>query len=551
METEVRGQTSRDVNRESPLRCSGVAAARPALAVFTTLVIILWPASAPAAPPEPTFDINAIDVDGNTLLDPLALQTAIYPHMGPARTRADVAAAQQSLEDAYHAKGYQSVVVEVPRQTVADGVIKLHVVEAPVGRLRVVGSRYHSLAEVKAAIPALAEGAVADFTAAQAQITEANRLPDRQVTPVVKAGVVPGTVDVDLNVVDQEPLHGSLEVDNDNSPFTTPLRVTANLRYDNLWQLGHSVSATYEVAPERRSDAEVYAGSYVAPVWNTPFSVLVYGFNSSSDLAVLGGVDVLGPGHAIGARAIYQFPALGPVSQSLSFGVDYKNFVEIDEVPNAAPGQAVGSKAVAYWPFNATYTLRRQTQSTTTATLAVSVNAPGLGDNNAGFRTKRLNAEADFIHANVDLDHLQPLWRDFQLDARLSGQLTNVPLVSSEQFAAGGPTSVRGYLEAEAIGDEGVSGGLELRSPVLFPQYKSVLDEWRLLAFIDAADVIVLSPQAEQKGIFTIYSTGFGTRFRLLDRLEGDLVAAFPLKDGPTRTAGGREYTTFSLKAEF
>ncbi|MGC1301284.1 MAG: ShlB/FhaC/HecB family hemolysin secretion/activation protein [Caulobacteraceae bacterium] len=506
------------------------------------------PDQAPQASTLPAFDINAIDVDGNTLLDEATLEAAVYPHMGPHRTKEDVKAAQDALQDAYRAKGYQSVVVEVPRQTVADGVIKLHVVEAPVGRLRVVGSKYHSLAEIQAAIPSLAEGKVADFTQAQAEITEANRLPDRQVTPIVHAGEAPGTVDVDLKVTDEEPVHGSVEVNNENSPFTQPLRVTANLRYEDLWQLGHSLSATYEAAPQKLSDAEVYAGSYAAPIWNTPFSVLVFGFDSNSDLATLGGVDVLGKGFDIGARAIYQFKALGPISQSISFGVDYKHFLEFDRLDT---GQ-VSAGAVSYWPLSATYTFRRQTESTTNVTVALTANPRGLGDNDTGFDDKRANARANFIHANLDVEHTQPLWAGFQGDVRISGQITDTALVSSEQFSVGGFSSVRGYLESEAIGDNGVFGSMELRSPILLKRFSGLVDDFRLYTFLDGADTWVLLPQAEQKSEFTLYSTGLGTRFRLLDHLAGDVFTAFPLKNGPTRPGGGdRAYTTFSLKAEF
>lgn len=521
--------------------------ARPALAGAT-------PAQPAQPPAEPTFDINAIDVDGNTLLDETTLETAIYPHMGPGRTRADVAAARDALLEAYRTHGFQSVVVEVPRQTVAAGVVKLHVVEAPVGRLRVVGSTYHSLAEVKAAIPALAEGQVPDFNKAQAEITEANRLPDRQVTPVVHAGEAPGTIDVDLKVTDQEPVHGSLELNNENSPYTTPLRLTANIRYDNLWQLGHSVSATYVVAPQNRADAEVFAGSYVAPLWNTPFSLLLFGFNSNSNVAALGGVDVLGKGHDIGVRAIYQAPTFGAVAQSLSFGIDYKHFASLEA--GLAQAEAEGASlppqgATSYWPLTATYTLRRQTESTTTASLGLTANLRGLGDNDAGFDYGRYRARASFIHANLDVEHTQPLPLGFQGDFRFSGQVTNTPLISSEQFSLGGYSSVRGYLEAEFLGDDGAFGSIELRSPVLFKSWPRLVQDFRLFTFLDGGDAWVLFPQTEQESVSTLYSTGVGSRFRLLDHLDGDVFAAFPLKNGPTRAYGDRAYTTFSLKAEF
>jgi hemolysin activation/secretion protein len=493
------------------------------------------------------FDIYAIDVDGNTLLDRAALETVIYPYMGPGRTPADVEAAQKALEAAYHAKGYQSVLVEVPRQSVDTGVIKLHVVEVPVGQLRVVGSKYHSLAAIREAVPALAEGKVADFQAAQAEINELNRLPDRQVTPVIHAGAAPGTIDVDLKVADQAPLHGSVELNNAHSAFTEPLRTTVNLRYDNLWQLGHSASFTYVVAPQRPSDGQVFAGSYAAPLWGTPFTLLAFGYNSNSDVATIGGVSVLGKGSDVGVRALYQFAPHGPISQTLSVGLDYKHFDELVHLGDG--GTSPGT--VTYIPLTATYTLRRQARSSTTATLAMTANFRGLGDNDRGFQTKRADARANFVHFNLDVEHLQPLWAGFEGDLRVSGQTTNTALVSSEQFALGGSNSVRGYLEAEATVDDGAFGSVELRTPELLRFAPKLIDGFRLFTFFDAGSGRVRFPQAEQQASFTLLSTGVGARFQFLDHLSGDASVGIPLKPGPTRNQTGRAYGSFSVKAAF
>ncbi|MEH0196571.1 ShlB/FhaC/HecB family hemolysin secretion/activation protein [Caulobacter sp. CCNWLY153] len=518
------------------------------MAILSTTKAWAQTPATPADPVEPRFDIAAIDVEGATLLDQQSLERAIYPHLGPERTRADVAAAQQALEAAYHAKGYQSVVVEVPRQTVADGVVRLKVIETPIGRVRVTGAKYSALDEVRKAIPSLTEGKVADFNQAQAEITEANRLPARQVTPLVRPGAAPGTLDVDLQVTDQSPLHGSLELNNDRSASTKPLRLNANLRYENLWQKGHTLSLTYLVAPERPDDSQVYAASYVAPIWGTPWSVLAFGFKSDSDVATIGGVNVLGQGATVGLRGLYQFAAFHDISQSLSVGVDYKHFYDLARLAD----EKVSPGRVDYWPLTATYTLRRQAKTVTTASLSVTAALRGLGDDDDGFQTKRLDARANFLRVNVDLEQLQPLPLGLQLNSRFSGQIADSPLVSSEQFSAGGASSVRGFLAAEALGDNGVNLSFELRSPALLEAHPALLRDWRAYGFIDAASLWVLAPAEDQKQDLLIYSAGLGTRFQLLERLNGDIVAAFPLKNGPTRRGGGdRAYVNFSLKAEF
>ena len=69
------------------------------------------------------------------------------------------------------------------------------------------------------------------ITDVDGDIVSLNQWPDRRVTPALRAGVTPGTVDVDLNVEDKAPIHASLEVNNRQSPSTTASRVSATVHY--------------------------------------------------------------------------------------------------------------------------------------------------------------------------------------------------------------------------------------------------------------------------------------------------------------------------------
>src|SRR6202012_3135498 len=121
----------------------------------------------------------------------------------------------------------------------------------------------------------LQEGRLPNFTDVTRDIVALNKMADRQVTPVLKPGVEPGTVDVDLNVKDTFPLHGSLELNNRYSPNTTPLRINGAINYSNLWQLGHTAGFSFQVAPERLEDAEVFSAYYSFSVTdNMSFIVL-------------------------------------------------------------------------------------------------------------------------------------------------------------------------------------------------------------------------------------------------------------------------------------
>src|SRR5262249_19707594 len=205
----------------------------------------------------PVFFIREYQVSGAKQLNRIEIEEAVYPFLGPGRTPDDVELARAALEKVYKAKGFETVSVQIPEQNPSRGVIKLQVVEATVGRLRVKGSRYFALDEVKHQAPSLAEGKVANFNEITKDIVALNQWPDRRVTPSVRAGSTPGTVDVDLTVSDTLPLHGSLDLNNRYSPGTTPLRLNGAISYNNLWQLGHSLGFSFQIAPQRIDDAKV------------------------------------------------------------------------------------------------------------------------------------------------------------------------------------------------------------------------------------------------------------------------------------------------------
>lgn len=505
--------------------------------------------TAPQATPPPsaprTVEIDAYDVDGNTVLDRGAIEEAVYPFLGPGRTKDDVESARAALERSYQAHGYQSVVVEIPPQVVKEGVVKLHVVEAPVGRLRVVGAQYHSLAELKSEVPSLHEGAVPDFNQAQQEISDAN-LPGRHVTPVLKPGRTPGTVDVDLQVADVNPLHASVEVDNDHSQNTRSLRTTETVRDDDFLMMGNSLSLTALLAPQDVSNALVIAASDLAPIRGTPWSILTFGYDSNSDVTTLGSSSVLGKGYSVGMRGVLQLPSFGEFSHTLSFGADFKSFLETLSLANTSSGVTVD-----YTPLTASYSIQQSTSaSAMAATASLTLGLRGLGNGVAVFEAKRAFARSDYIRFNLDASETYSFWGDMEVAARLSGQAADSPLVSSEQFAAGGLTSVRGYLQSEAVGDYGLVESLELRSPSIAKYVGSYLNEWRFFAFGDGAQVFTLDALAGQTSTFRLASAGVGTRIWALDTLSGQVLVGIPFIAG-TATKAYQPYTQFSVKAEF
>jgi len=470
------------------------------------------------------------------------------PFLGPGRALEDVEKARLALEKAYSDKGYQAVTVAIPPPTVKGGVVTLRVTEGKVGRLRVRGARYFSPVDIKKQAPSMAEGKVPNFNGIVQDIVALNQLPDRRVTPALRAGARPGTVDVDLNVQDTFPLHGSLEVNNRYSAGTTHTRLNGSLHYDNLWQLGHSLGFSFQLAPQRLKDAKVFSGSYVARFPGISWLALsLNGYVQDSDVSTLGGIAVNGKGHSVGTRALFTLPGPEGLYHSVSAGLDYKRFQE-----RISLGEGELFTPITYWPmtvqYGAAWLLER---SQTQLTAAVVFNVRGLSSGTEQFDAKRFNASGGFVYYRGELSRTQDIPLGLQLEGKVAGQFSHDPLVGSEQFTVGGAETVRGYVESQTAGDHGWLTSLELRSPSLASWFgKPVLNEWRLFAFLDAGRVWIRDPLPEQKAIFLMWSAGGGTQLKILGHLSGAVEVGVPFtSEGVTVKRHPRIH--FRLAAEF
>jgi len=469
--------------------------------------------------------IREYRVTGTKQLSGTEVEEAVYPFLGPGRTSQDVEGARAALEKAYHDKGYQSVSVEIPPQNPRKGIISLNVVESTVGRLRVHGSRYFSLAEIKRKAGSMAEGRVPNFNDVTRDIIALNQLPDRRVTPELKPGIEPGTVDIDLTVKDKFPLHGNVELNNRYSADTTELRLNAGLNYNNLWQLGHSIGFNFQVAPEKSSDAKVYSAYYMARFPDTPwFSLLLSGTKQDSNVSTLGGAAVAGRGEIIGGRAIFTLPGGKDFYHSISLGFDYKHFGE-----DVIVGTDITQSPIDYYPASATYTASLiGKNSLTELDLGVNLHFRGLGSDGEEFNNKRYRADGSYIYLRGELSHTQDLpW--LQLFGKVQGQLSSQPLVNNEQFAGGGLSSARGYLESAVLGDNALFGTFELRSPSFLGFLGKDAFEWRVYGFVDAGFVTLNAPLPEQVNRFDLASWGIGSRMKIFEYVGGSVDAAWPM----------------------
>jgi hemolysin activation/secretion protein len=483
--------------------------------------LTLWSSAVWADAPRP-LDIEEFRVEGNTVLPIRDVEEAVYDFLGPDRSPADVEKARAALEDLYQKRGYPTVTVEVPRQAAGSGIIRIIVTERRIGRLRVVGARYHEPDKIRTGAPSLAPGTVPNVNDVRRDMLA--------VTPDLRGGRDPDTMDVDLNVTDPLPLHESIELNNRRSVDTTPLRLIGSLGYDNLWQRGDSIGIFFEVAPENPSDALVFSGSYTFRIPGTDLSLVASYLKSDSNVASVGGTDVVGKGQIAGLRLMVPLRGLDGFTHNLAIGGDYKDFAQ--SLTLAGQGNRV---PLVYYPvtlgYNASWTAEK---SHTDLTAAAVMGTPEFGGSAAELEANRAYASASFFYLRASVVHTSELPLGMQFWTRVQGQASGNSLVPNEQFPAGGVDTVRGYLEAEVLGDNAAGFQMELRSPSFAQAISPRLNELRVHLFADAAETSINQPLADQRRAYGLSSVGFGIRVRFADHASAAFENAVTLSDAST-----------------
>ena len=480
-----------------------------------------------------SFLLTSIDVSGNTLLSSMEINNIVKPYTGQNKTAEDVEKARSVLEKYYHQKGYPTALVNIPEQSVEDGNVRLEVIESKIRQVRVAGNRYFTLENLFKEMPVFRPGEILYLPKVKEQLARVNRNPDLKVAPILIPGKELGTIDVELRVKDKLPLHGSLEVNNRSTHSTSSLRLNGMLRYDNLWQKEHSILFQFQTSPKDTDEVKLFTGSYSLPApWNDDQMLILYTLYSDSDTAVAGDISVLGKGKIFGGQWIIPLPAVESYFHNMIVGLDYKDFEDKVADDFETP--------IKYFPLHAAYYgVLPDISGQTRFNFGVNLNLRQTGSDMTEFQEKRYGSKNNFFYATMGMERFQKLLWGINLWLMADGQLAGQPLISNEQYIAGGISSVRGYKENEAAGDDALHFSSELRGPDI--GYLANVGKWFGLTpylFYDYAALRIQDPLPLENENITLMGGGAGARGYFFKRLEYQFDIGVALEDTEDTEAG-------------
>lgn len=470
---------------------------------------------------KPQFVLRGIDVSGAQAIPRDRIAAAYQPYLGKNVSQANLAAIAGAISDLYRADGFHLSRAIVPPQDIADGRVRIHVIEGAIVQAELKGDGAEQFGVRPMLGPVLAEQP-SRLATLERQLFLINSGPGIRITDTALEEIGGATGRFRL-IVHLKTWHvfSSFGLDNLGSSSVGPWLTYATGAFNSYLTPGDTLAVNLSTIANDPRELGFARLSYDAPV----------------------GVD----GVRLGASVLYSAVRPGDARRLDSDITTTEAFeLRASTVPFMSQSSALTltlagtfsnvSEHDLYGPWyndhirtaslTADYRLQDRFGGTNFATLTYRQGLDIFGASHFDDDLlSRDGAASNFSVLNLWFTRYQTLNDAWSLKLAAASQTASRPLFISQQFYLGGAAFGRGYGAAEISGDNGLAGSLELR----FDQ-KLNFRYWtgyQLYAFGDAG--AVWNDGYRLSDGLSLTSAGAGVRFFLPDDLQADLGVAVPL----------------------
>lgn len=470
------------------------------------------------------FMVKGIRVVGNTLLPDARLRSLVAGYEGRQLTLGDLDELADSISTAYLRAGYPLVRVYVPAQTMADGVVKLAVVEARYGKVVLDNQSKVKDGPLKATLAPLQSGQPVSNYTLERSLLLLSDIPGAQASSAIQPGDQPGTSDLMVGVTSAPRYTGTLGVDDYGNEYTGRARATGSFAVNGLLHEGDLLDFS---AASSGGGMNYFQGGY-RWLLNGQGTTLRGGISSlhyhlGDQLSAL---DAYGSA-LVGSLTLTQ-PIVRNTRGNLYGQIEFDHKLLKDDIGLVTIDN---DRQANVW----------------TATLAGDErDAHGITNYNVGMShgdidyTNGLANLIDWITSRTQgsynkytasISRLQKLGDNDALYAGFTQQWASKNLDTSEQFFLGGPNSVRGYDVGVLAGSQGNLFSLEYRHDFSIP---GVAGRWQASLFGDTGRVTVYK-DTFSRGINSgrLNSAGLGLHWAGPHEWTASATASKPIGNTP------------------
>jgi hemolysin activation/secretion protein len=478
------------------------------------------------------FDgVSGVRIEQLTQFKDARIEPVIEPYLGQPVTLLRLQQLCRDVVVFYRKHDRPIVDVVIPEgQDITLGVVQIVVIEGHLGDVSVTGNRWFETDGLRSLVR-IRRGDPIGEKALMQDIDWINANPFLHVDPSIARGGKVGETDLILETKDRFPARFFTGYEDSGNDLTGDERFLFGFNWGDAFLQGHQMNYQF-TADSAFEKMTAHSGSYVIPLpWRHTFNV----FGSYAKMKG----DITDPlfnltGFSWQASARYGIP-LAPIERlkhELSLGFDFKqsnNDLEFGEVSVSGATTEIYQGSLAY---HAQYP--DPWGETSLDNLAVW--SPGRwSDRNrdAIFGTVRAFSSAEYTYDRISLERRTRLPAGLSCIMRGTYQWADNNLLGSEQLGLGGYSTVRGYDEREANGDEGYLTSIELRSPSINPGAligsKAWNDHAQALVFWDYGCVSNHSLLGGEDPNVLMSSVGPGLRYEITPYLSARFDYGFQL----------------------
>lgn len=459
--------------------------------------------------------VRGFEVDASELLTPAEIAQALAPYEARAVSFQELLQAVEKLNALYASKGIRTARAILPAQDIKDGMVRIRLIEARLGKVEVAGTQYLAPDFVRERLRQ-ESGELLSVAQLESDLIRFNTLYAARLRADVMAGAQIGQTDITVEVQEPQPVSLTTFADDAGREATGKERVGAVLRVNNM--LGRSDSLQWLASRSR--GASSYGLSYSLPI-------------NRNDLR-------LDANYSYGSIHLISGPFepldITGSSRDMGFGLTQPLVVDLDR----------------QWSVYGRFSDRRSIsrfggvtqQNQNLHVLAFGVSGEARNDSRAwamdhGVYTgiREFGGDAHFSYYRGSFSRFDRFSSRWSLVTRAGLQLAFSKLLpTGEQFQLGGLYSVRGFAEGLLTGRNGYFGSIELRSlihapaPGASPRSGPTVQG---LVFLDHGAAFPYRPGQKNTEDDYLSSAGIGLIMDFGSRVSARVTLARPLRANP------------------
>ncbi|MGQ0527368.1 MAG: ShlB/FhaC/HecB family hemolysin secretion/activation protein [Alphaproteobacteria bacterium] len=474
------------------------------------------------------FVLQELEVEGFEAYSDAQLRPLYADKIGTEISLADLYDIANQITLKYRNDGYLLTQVVVPPQTIDNGYAQVRVVEGYVNNVIVQGNATHDGDVIHKYASRINTGHALNIRELERQLLLINDLPGITARSVLSPSAdTPGAAEMLIIVDNRDPYDGLLEINNFGSRYLGPINLVSSNTFNGWLGMNEAITAQLVIAPDSGYELAFGALGYEQPIG--PYGTKASAYISATDTDPgydLAQFDVRGHSNLYSVKVTHPFIRARSQNLTTRLLFDWRDVRSSNNIEPTREDNLRVLRAGARYEF--LDTLLGIGFNAIDIEISKGLSVFGASDEGDANLT-RDEGDPQFLKANIEIQRLQRLTNSFNLLLAASGQVSNDPLLSSEEFGVGGTEFGRAFDSSEVVGDDGIAAKAELQWNNPMNIEGGNLEKFQAYTFYDAGRVWNEDATTSTLKTDTITSAGAGVRANFPGNTSAGFAVAFPL----------------------